>query len=106
MDKIVIACGAHGVKGAAVEYSDRLLRKEIKKVRKTLSKAQCQQLHKVLSHTLSDMLPTIAQYGMAIDAFGETYTKVTFDQDLVMLAVYDHVGNDSMIGLVKPTVFN
>ena len=104
MKKIVIAHEPHGVKGAAVQYTDRGLRREIKKVKKTVNKALCQQMHQMLSKSLSDMLPTIKQHGMAIDAYGETYTKAKFDQDLVLLAVYDLIGNGRLINIFKPSL--
>ena len=99
---IYIACGAHGVSGACVEYSHLKLVRDIKTAKKRFTKQEAQQLHKILSTTLTAMLPEIMSNGWAVDAYGERYNKETFDQDLVCLAVYDHVGNGSQIGLVMP----
>ena len=99
---IYIACGAHGVEGAAVEYSHLKLVRDIKKVKKLFNKEQAKELHKILATSLTAMLPEIMSNGWAVDAYGERYTKETFDQDLVCLAVYDHYGNGKQIGLVMP----
>lgn len=101
-NSIYIACGAHGVAGAAVEYTHLKLVRDIKKVRKLYTKEQAQQLHQILAKSLTAMLPEIMANGIAKDAYGETYTKETFDSDLVCLAVYDHIGNNKQIGLVMP----
>jgi hypothetical protein len=99
---IYIACGAHGVSGASVEYSHLKLQRDIKAAKKMWTKQQAQHLHKILSTTLTTMLPEIMTNGWAVDSYGERYTRETFDQDLVCLAVYDHIGNNKQIGLIMP----
>lgn len=99
---IYIACGAHGVQGASVEYSHLKLQRDIKAAKKLYTKQEAQQLHKILSMTLSAMLPNIMSTGQAVDSYGEHYTRETFDQDLVCLAVYDHIGNNKQIALIMP----
>ena len=99
---IYIACGAHGVAGATVEYTHLKLVRDIKKARKLWTKEQAKNLHQILATSLTNMLPEIMANGIAKDAYGETYTKEIFDQDLVCLAVYDHIGNDKQIGLMMP----
>lgn len=105
-NSIYIACGAHGVAGACVEYSHLKLQRDIKAVKKQWTKEQAKQLHAVLAESLSAMLPEIMAHGCATDAYGEFYTQETFDQDLVCLAVYDHYGNGKQIGLVMPRFGN
>ena len=102
--KIFIACGAHGISGAAVEYTDSSLRKLIKQTKKRFTAEQCRDLHKILKTELATMLPKIMEHGLAKDSYGEYYTTEKFDTDLVYLAVYDHIGNNKQIGLVSTPI--
>jgi hypothetical protein len=102
---IFIACDAHGVAGAGVEITQLKLQRDIKAVKKQWTKEQAKKLHTILANTLSAMLPEIMAHGCATDAYGEFYTKETFDQDLVCLAIYDHIGNGKQISLMNPRVY-
>jgi hypothetical protein len=96
---ITINLSFHGVKGACVQYTDKELRRDIKEARKLWTKTDAQKMVEILRKTLTDMLPDIINKGISRDPFGEIYTKEIFDQDLVCLAVYDHIGNDRPIAL-------
>jgi hypothetical protein len=103
---IYIACEAHGVAGAAVEYSHLKLQRDIKKFKKMATKEMARDLHAILARSLTAMLPDIMLSGTAVDAYGERYTQDTFDSDLVALAIYDHIGNDKQIALMMPRFGN
>jgi hypothetical protein len=103
---IYIACGAHGVAGASVEYTRLKLERSIKKAKKVFNKEQAKELHKIMAQSLTAMLPEIIANGTAVDSYGEVYNKETFDQDLVCLAIYDHIGNGSQIALMMPRFGN
>ena len=99
MRKIFIACGYHGVKGATVETTERELHKAIKSVKSEMSKDMCRMLHSTLSKSLSEMLPDMISKGTAIDKYGEHYDREKFNDDLLAVGVYDHIGNNKRIGL-------
>lgn len=104
---VYIACGAHGVRGAVVETTHTIITRNITRARKKFGAENCKKLHEILARSLTAMMPQIMNQGYAVDEFGEYYTEETFDSDLVLLAVYDHVGNGRQIGVTtSPFIAN
>lgn len=97
----IIICEMHGVSGAVVEITTEKLAESIAEAKQLFTKDQCRKLHKILKTELTRMLPMIAHYKYAVDSFGEFYDTQTFDDDLVLLAVYDHIGNGKKITLLE-----
>ena len=101
---IFISMGAHGVSGAAVQTTDSDIRgmmRDVKKLmrRDNVSTDELKEVHAALARELSAMLPKMAKDGFAIDSHGEYYDSHTFDNDLVLCAVYDHIANGKSITL-------
>ena len=98
---IQIACTYHGVPHAVVITTHDQIVDIIKQVSEMYSKKQCRNIHKSLAKDLSKMLPDIIAKGSSVSSEGEYYTRETFNQDLVCLAVYDHIGNNKQIALTN-----
>jgi hypothetical protein len=97
MTNVNINCTFHGVAGAGVQTTARDIKHATKTAKKKFGVDGCKKLHKILATQLTAMLPSIVQHGNAVDAYGEFYDTATFDNDLVLLAVYDSVGNGTKI---------
>jgi hypothetical protein len=100
--KLYIMMGPHGVDGVAVETNDSAIRDTIRQISKAMkrdhiSPRELKQIHMSLAAELTKMLPSIAQHGNAVDSKGEFYDTQTFDTDLVLCAVYDHLANGTPI---------
>jgi hypothetical protein len=93
-----IACTYHGVPHAIVITTHDKIVNTIQQVTQMYSKKQCRNIHKSLAKDLSNMLPDIVANGFSF-CNGEFYNRETFNEDLVCLAVYDHIGNDKQIAL-------
>jgi hypothetical protein len=98
---IQIACEYHGVPHAVVLTTHETIVNTINEVSQMYSKKQCRNIHKSLAKDLAKMLPSIVANGSAISSNGEFYNREIFNQDLVCLAVYDHLGNDKQIALIE-----
>ena len=68
--------------------------------RGSISKDMIKQMHLNLVKELKAMLPAIMKGESPTDSHGEVYTKQTFDDDLIHLAVYDHLANGKRIHLM------
>ena len=99
-----IACTFHGVAGAVVQTTERDIKRATKQAKREFGKDGCKKLHAILARELTAMLPQIAKFGNAVDSYGEFYTNETFDADLLLLAVYDSVGNKRSIKKVFGTL--
>lgn len=94
----------HGVPGAAVETTDSDVKSAIRAVKKLMAKdrvstAALKKSHAELAAELTKMLPEIARHGTAVSSKGEFYDQETFDNDLVLCAVYDHIANGKTIAI-------
>ena len=99
-----IQMAQHGVKGVAIEVTDKLVQDNIREVRKfqkrdKISNDELKAIHAKLASELTKMLPDIMRHGSAVDSTGEFYDRQTFDDDCVALAVYDHLANGTPIGI-------
>lgn len=103
---LFIDMAKHGVPGAAVKVSRSDLTDTINEIKRSMDEMDMpvenlQEIHAHLAMELSNMLLKIAKDGYAVDSQGERYDRQTFDNDLVLCAVYDHVANNTPIA-VKP----
>jgi hypothetical protein len=94
----------HGVPGAAVETTDSDVKSAIRAVKKLMARdrvstAALKKSHAELAAELTKMLPEIARHGTAVSSKGEFYDQETFDNDLVLCAVYDHIANGKTIAI-------
>lgn len=94
----------HGVPGAAVETTDSDVKSAIRAVKKLMARdrvstAALKKSHAELAADLAKMLPEIARRGNAVSSKGEFYDQETFDNDLVLCAVYDHIANGKTIAI-------
>lgn len=97
--QIQIVCAHHGVAGASVFTTHENLLEILDYVKQTNTKKECRKLHAYLKKELSRMLPDIVSKGKAKSSDGDIVTKDDFNEDLICLAIYDHVGNDKQIGI-------
>lgn len=54
-----------------------------------------------LASELTKMLPEIIRHGNAVSSSGDFYDKQTFDNDLILCAVYDHIANGKEIAITN-----
>lgn len=96
----------HGVKGAAVQTTDADVKNAISDVKRSMKRDRVtvdmlKEIQSKLAAELTKMLPEIARHGNAIDSSGEFYDKQTFDNDLILCAVYDHIANGKVIAITN-----
>ena len=104
-DIIFIACEPHGIPGVAVETTKHdvealmnAIKEEIR--RGSINKDMIKQMHLNLVKELKAMLPAIMRGESPTDSNGEVYTKQIFDDDLIHMAIYDHLANGKRIHLM------
>jgi hypothetical protein len=68
-------------------------------IRDKVSTVALKKAHAELAADLTKMLPEIARHGTAVSSKGEFYDQQTFDDDLVLCAVYDHIANGKVIAI-------
>lgn len=94
----------HGVKGAVVEVTDSDVQQVIRDIKKFIKRdrvtpAALKNIHADLAQQLTAMMPDIMRHGTAISSNGEFYDRETFDNDLVICAIYDHLANGKQIAI-------
>ena len=97
-DKILIDLTPNGLPGVSVLTEKTIVDEGIATF--PLTKARARKLVKMLKQQVRTYLPTIMQGETYNDGF-EIMDKQKFDDDLVWVAIYDHIGNNKPITVVR-----
>lgn len=97
---IVISLGSHGLKGFAVQTTHEIVLDAIELAKSTYTRQECEQLRNILVRELRNGSGAIMSGKTFVDSYGELYDKQKFNDDLVWVAIYDHVANNKPIGLM------